>query len=98
MKVLTDDFIREFASRGYTLKDSKTILNDFEQTVTDILCRGDQIHLHGFMDIEPRIMHARTMRNVSSKEITVVPEHGNVKITAGNRLKKEVLLRFFKGK
>ena len=48
------EFERKFAERGYTIRQSKKIVNDFLMTIADVLMDGEEIIFRGFGKFELR--------------------------------------------
>lgn len=90
MKVLTDGFIREFAQRGYTLKDSRMIVEDFEETVKEILSRGDSVRLAGFLDFDLTWKPSRQARIPANNKIITLPDRYVLKVKQGYNLKRHI--------
>lgn len=86
-RVSTDEFIREFSKHGYTLKDSKIILEDFENTVCEIVSRGDSLRLTGFLEFKVKWDNERLVRNPRvADEMRRTPAKYYMSVKKGRRL------------
>lgn len=88
-KVLTTaDFITRLADKGYTKKDSSTVLYDVLGVIYEAIRAGEEVHLVGFgafsaIDTKPKkIMNIQT-----GKQETVAP-HKKIKFKPGLTLKR----------
>lgn len=52
--IIKDEFVRRFAKRGYSIRESKKIVNDFLLTVADVLMDGEDLMFRGFGKFEIR--------------------------------------------
>lgn len=84
------EFIDEFSSKGYTKKDCNTILDDFLETLTEILERGDGVSFHGFGTFEARQRHGREGTHPQTHEKIAIDPVVYVKFTQGATLRQRV--------
>lgn len=89
-RISYDEFVREFASNGYTLQDTRIILKDFEETLYRVLKRGDSVRLTGFLDFDMYWIDAKYRRCPRTGEYA---DDGcfRIKIHPGFRMKNVLL-------
>ncbi len=75
---------------GLTKKDTLEILNLMLDTITDTLAAGERVQLVGFGSFEVKERAARTGRDFSTGEPTVVPPTKAVQFKPGRNLKDAV--------
>lgn len=88
-KVLTTaDFVTRLADKGYTKKDSTTILYDVLAVIYDAIRSDEEVHLIGFGAFSTIDTKPKKIRNVQTgKEETVAP-HKKIKFKPGLTLKR----------
>lgn len=89
-RISLDEFIREFSKRGYTLKDSKVIINDFEDTVYDIISKGNSLRLIGFLDFITDWKDERIVMNPRANKKVLSKPHYTLKIKPGYTLRTKI--------
>lgn len=85
------EFVSYFAKRGYTKKAGMEIVNDFIDTMTEVLAAGEAVQFRGFGTFTPRILKERVCVNPKNfDEKVTVPKHMSVKFKAGKDLSNAV--------
>lgn len=90
MTLQKDDFITKFAEKGYTKRDAAVVFDDFIDTITEALVRGDDVAFRGFGTFKVKDRAPRTCINPSDKKIIQIPAFKGVQFTAGASLKRVI--------
>ena len=83
-------FIRRLAQNGYTIKDATVIVDDFINTIEDILVEGGSITFHGFGTFSSITRKERLSTSVRTGETISIPSFRSPKFEAGKALKRSV--------
>lgn len=84
------EFIRYFAKKGYKVKDSEIIVNDFLDSIEEIIVDGKHIAFHGFGTFGSIERKERESTNVRTGEKIMIPSFRSPKFEAGKALKRSV--------
>jgi len=85
------EFVDELAERtGMTKKDSKKVLDETLDIITEALEDGDKVLFTGFGKFEPRVRKATTRLNPRTGDEVQVPAKVVPKFKAGKPLKETV--------
>ena len=84
------DFIRYFAKKGYKIKDSEVIVNDFLDSIEELMVNGETIAFHGFGTFGSIERKEHESTNVKTHERIVIPSFRSPKFEAGKALKRSV--------
>lgn len=91
MTINTDEFVREMAkNHQYTIKDAYMVLADFEETVADIIRRGDTLHLHGFIDFAVKESKSKQMVCVADGKVITTKPKSRLKLSPCAALKRAI--------
>ena len=85
-----NDFVAEFAKRGYTKKDGKVILDDLLDAMKAVLSRGEGISFPGFGKFEVKRMPGRDYVNPQTGETVHTVDRNRVRFTASPILQQTV--------
>ena len=78
-------------NKKYTQEDVETILSAFWDVVIEAISSGDSINLNGYATIGTKYMAKRKSRNVIENQELIVPEHYQVRLKAGSKLKQAAM-------
>lgn len=84
------DFAKRLAEKGYTIKDATIIINDFLDTLEEVLVKRDSVMFHGFGTFSTTERAERNSTNVRTKEPITIPSFIAPKFEAGKTLKRSV--------
>lgn len=84
------DFIARIAGKGYTKKDAECIVNDFLDTLSEVMVEGESVQFYGFGTFGVRHSADKETIDLQTKERIVVPGHKAPKFTPGKLLKRAV--------
>lgn len=88
-KVLTTaDFITRLADKGYTKKDSSTVLYDVLDVIYDAMRAGEEIHLIGFGAFSTVDTRPKKIKNIQTGREETVASHKKIKFKPGLTLKR----------
>lgn len=85
-----DEFIRRFASKGYTKKAAAFVMDDFVSTIVECLSDGETVNFRGFGSFEIRSIKDRLSVDCQTGERIMIPAHKIVKFVPCSRLKRIV--------
>lgn len=85
-----DEFVRRMAKKGYTIKACGMMVDDFIDTICDILVEGDGVKFRGFGSFEVRDRAARTSVSPATGEKYEIPASKAVHFAVGTNLKHNV--------
>lgn len=85
-----EEMIERLASRGFTKRDSKIIIQDVFDVITEALAEGESVHIHGFGTFNVREIKARKTHNVRTGRKAVVPGYKTPCFIAGETLKNAI--------
>ena len=83
-------FIERLAKKEYTIKDATIIVDDFLDTLEEILVEGESVSFHGFGTFSSIERKERKSTCVSTGESIVIPAFRSPKFEAGKSLKRSV--------
>ncbi len=78
-------------NKKYTQEDVEVILSAFRDIVIEAVSNGDSINLNGYATIGTKYMAKRKSRNVIENQELIVPEHYQVRLKAGSKLKQAAM-------
>ena len=84
------DFVNLLATKGYTKKDAKQVVDDFIATLMECIAEGDEVHFHGFGTFSTIEVGDKEALDVHTRERFVIPGHKLPKFQAGKRLRRAV--------
>lgn len=84
------DFVNVLATKGYTKKDAKQVVEDVITTLMECLAEEDEIHFHGFGVFSVIDVKEHESVTVDTQERIVIPGYKAPKFQAGKRLKRAV--------
>lgn len=85
-----EDFIDRFSKKDYTKRDARVILDDFIETVEEILAEGESIQFRGFGSFIVKEAAPRECTSPTTGERIKVPAQKVVRFAPGQILKKAV--------
>ena len=88
------EFINRLAEKGYTKRDAKEIIQDFERVVLEALADGEEVQLRGFGTFCFKNVKEHQMRDVHTHEWITVPAYKKPKFLPGNSMKRAVVEGF----
>jgi len=84
------EFVSRLAEKGYTKRDAECVVNDFIDTLTELMVRGEEVHFHGFGVFSVRNSKPRESVDMYTKERKLIPGHKAPRFTAGKLLRRAV--------
>lgn len=90
MMLQKQELVERLAKKGYTKKDSKTILDDVFNVVMEGLVEGNSVQVHGFGTFEVREYNAKEIAAVRTGETIMVPAYKAPRFIPGKLLKRAV--------
>ena len=78
-------------NKKYTQEDVENIVSAFWDVIIDALSNGDSVNLNGYATIGTKYMAKRKSRNVIENQELIVPEHYQVRLKAGSKLKQAAM-------
>lgn len=84
------DFIERLAKKEYTIKDATIIVDDFLDTLEEIMVEGESVTFHGFGTFSSIERKERKSTCVNSGDIIFIPAFRSPKFEAGKSLKRSV--------
>ena len=84
------DLIERLSRKGYTKKDSETIIDDVFDSIMEIMASGESVQLHGFGTFCVRDMQPRDTIDYQTKGRIVIPGHKAAKFVPGGTLRRAV--------
>lgn len=78
-------------NKKYTQEDVETILSAFWDVVIEAISSGDSVNLNGYAAIGLKHVAERKSRNVIKNQEMILPEHYQVKLKAGSKLKQAAI-------
>lgn len=89
--ILKEDLIESLVNeRGYTKKAANQVIDDVCNMITSLLETGEPVMLRGFGKFEVKTVPARESVMPNTLERYTIPEHNEVKFTAGKTLKRRI--------
>lgn len=86
--VTTPDFITRLADKGYTKKDSATVLGDFLDVIYEAIRAGEEVRLVGFGTFSVIDAKPKRIMNINTGKTEVVAAHSKLKFKPGTTLKR----------
>ncbi len=77
------EFIKRLAAKGYTKREARIILDDFERVVMEAMAEGEEVQLYGFGKFGIKEVKEHQMREVHTHEWITVPGYKRPKFTPG---------------
>lgn len=90
MTYTKDEFVRMMAKKGYTIKACNDIVNDFIDTMIDILVDGNGVQFRGFGAFDVRERREREAKSPATGKPIVIPARKAVRFSPGEPLKRQV--------
>lgn len=84
------EFAKRLSEKGYTVKDSMMIIEDFLNTIEDALIEGEAVMFHGFGTFSTFERAERKSTDVRTHEPITVPSFISPKFAPGKGLKRAV--------
>ena len=85
------DIIKAIAEKSeVTIKDTKKVVDAFEETLMNVLAKGETVMFPGFGSFSVSNRAARTGKNFKTGEVIQVPASRYVKFKVGKTLKDSV--------
>lgn len=84
------DFVELLATKGYTKKDAKQIVDDMLSTLMECMAEGDEVHFHGFGTFSVIDVADRESIDMQSQERIIIPGHKAPKFQPGKSLRRAV--------
>lgn len=85
------EFIKAVADQSeVTIKDTKKVVDAFEEVLMDVLAKGETVMFPGFGSFSVAERAARTGKNFKTGEVIQVPASKYVKFKVGKTLKDSV--------
>lgn len=85
------DFIERLSKKEYTIKDATIIVDDFLDTLEEIMVEGESVTFHGFGTFSSIVRKERRNSTcVSTGKPIVIPAFRSPKFEAGKSLKRSV--------
>jgi len=84
------DFIERLAKKEYTIKDATIIVEDFLDTLEEIMVEGESVTFHGFGTFGTIERKERKSTCVNSGDTILIPAFRSPKFEAGKSLKRSV--------
>lgn len=84
------DFIAKFAEKEYTIRDATIIVDDFLDTLEELLASGESVSFHGFGAFDTFRRKERESVNVHTGEKSLIPSHLAPRFKPGKVLKRAV--------
>lgn len=78
-------------NKKYTQEDVEVILSAFRDIVIEAVSNGDSVNLNGYAAIGLKHVAERKSRNVIKNQEMILPEHYQVKLKAGSKLKQAAI-------
>ena len=85
-----NEIIERLAAKGYTKKDSATIIGDVLDVITEALVKGEEVQFHGFGKFCVREMAERETTDVRTNERIKLEAYKAPKFVPGKYLKQAV--------
>lgn len=92
------DFIERMAEKDYTIKDATIIVNDFLDTLEEIMVEGESVTFHGFGTFGSIKRKERKSTCVGTGEDITIPAFRSPKFEAGQSLKRSVREGIIRGR
>ena len=83
------DIINRLAQKGYTKRDSETVIDDVFSVITEALANGESVQVFGFGTFKVKERAPRDTVDFNRDKITI-PSYKAPKFTAGEFLKRAV--------
>lgn len=81
------DIINRFSDKGYTKKAAGFVIDDFVETLTEMMSEGESIMLHGFGTFKVREMAGHESTAVKTGDKIFIPSYKMPKFVPSKRLK-----------
>lgn len=81
------DFIKRFSSKGYTLKDSSIITDDFLTTLSEMLRDDKSVMFRNFGKFDVRERKQRSINSVRTGDTIQVDGYNTVYFSVGKQLR-----------
>lgn len=85
-----EEFVKHFAKKGYTKSAARVIVQDFLDSLTEVMVTEGGVQFNGFGVFETRDAVDKRMMDFQTREMIVVPGHKAAKFTPGKFLKESV--------
>lgn len=92
------EFVARFAEKGYTKTASNTIVEDFIDTMMEILVEGEGVRFYGFGTFNVRDVPDKKMVDFQTKEEVIIPGHKLPTFIPGSLLRNGVKEGFLRAK